>query len=209
MKFSSCQNYLGGGGAKRYVCPQYFHGGTDPPPPPQDRRLWIQHMIQCLAFKTYLSFFNLLVSINSRVVPLSVNECLPWQFWNKCFVMLGSHCRAICYERHDWPFVADRRNFLNRPKFYYDQHDCHDWQRATDCYRSWEIAAHPNRVGLVQGWSRSPRFISTIRCDLSHFVRIWCDDHDWQLIVLIVEIFWTVQNYSTINKIATTDLKIW
>ena len=22
--------------------------------------------------------------------------------------MLGSHCRAIRYERHDWPFVADR-----------------------------------------------------------------------------------------------------
>ena len=57
------------------------------------------------------------------------------------YLMLGSHCRAICYERHDWPFVADRRNFLNRPKFYYDQHDCHDWQRATDCYRSWEIAS--------------------------------------------------------------------
>ena len=34
-------------------------------------------------------------------------------------------------------------------------------------------------------------------------------DHDWQLIVMIVEFFWTVQNYSTINKIATTDLKIW
>ena len=22
--------------------------------------------------------------------------------------MLSSHCRAIRYERHDWPFVADR-----------------------------------------------------------------------------------------------------
>ena len=22
--------------------------------------------------------------------------------------MLHSHCRAICYDRHDWPFVADR-----------------------------------------------------------------------------------------------------
>ena len=49
------------------------------------------------------------------------------------YFMLGSHCRVICYERHDWPFVADRRKLLNRPKFYYDQHDCHDWQSATDC----------------------------------------------------------------------------
>ena len=31
----------------------------------------------------------------------------------------------------------------------------------------------------------------------------------WQLIVLIVEKFWTVQKVSTINTIATTDLKIW
>ena len=26
---------------------------------------------------------------------------------NRC-TMLGSHCRAIRYEHHDWPFVADR-----------------------------------------------------------------------------------------------------
>ena len=71
------------------------------------------------------------------------------------YLMLGSHCRAICCKRHDWPIVADRRNFLNRPKFYYDQHDCHDWQRATDCYRSWEIAAHPNTAWC---WS-CPRLI--------------------------------------------------
>ncbi len=38
---------------------------------------------------------------------------------------------------------------------------------------------------------------------------IWYDDPDWQLIVLIVEKFWTVQKFSTINTIATTDLKIW
>ena len=153
---------------------------------------------------------------------MSICSKYPWTFWTcskyssviTSYFMIGSHCRAICYERHDWPFVADRRNFLNGPKKIYDQHDCHDWQRATDCYRSWEIASLQHiptepGVGLVQGWSRSPRFRSTIRCDLSHFVRIWCDDHDWQLIVLIVENFWTVQNYSMINKIATTDLKIW
>ena len=35
-------------------------------------------------------------------------------------LMLGSHCCAICYERHGWPFVADRRKILNRPKCYYD-----------------------------------------------------------------------------------------
>ena len=27
--------------------------------------------------------------------------------------MLGSHCRAIRYERHDWPFVADRGIFVS------------------------------------------------------------------------------------------------
>ena len=26
--------------------------------------------------------------------------------------MLGSHCRAIRYEHHDWPFVADRGIFV-------------------------------------------------------------------------------------------------
>ena len=26
--------------------------------------------------------------------------------------MLGSHCRAIRYERHDWPIVADRGTFV-------------------------------------------------------------------------------------------------
>ena len=31
----------------------------------------------------------------------------------------------------------------------------------------------------------------------------------WQLIVLIVEKFWTVQKISTINTTATADLKIW
>ena len=31
----------------------------------------------------------------------------------------------------------------------------------------------------------------------------------WQLIMLIVEKIWTVQKNSTINTIATTDLKIW
>ena len=135
--------------------------------------------------------------------------------WNQRLlrnVMLGSHCRAICYERHDWPFVADRRIFLNRPKFYYTISTIATIDRGpqivTDRGRLQHIPTEPG-VGLVQGWSRSPRFRSTIRCDLSHFVRIWCDDHDWQLIVMIVEFFWTVQNYSTINKIATTDLKIW
>ena len=27
-------------------------------------------------------------------------------------IMLGSHCRAIRYECHDWPFVADRETSL-------------------------------------------------------------------------------------------------
>ena len=31
----------------------------------------------------------------------------------------------------------------------------------------------------------------------------------WQLIVLIVEKFWTIQKVSMINTIATADLKIW
>ena len=36
----------------------------------------------------------------------------------KCiFLMLGSHCRAICYERHDWPFVADRNFFFTVQNF--------------------------------------------------------------------------------------------
>ena len=26
--------------------------------------------------------------------------------------MLGSHCRAIRYKHHDWPFVADRGIFV-------------------------------------------------------------------------------------------------
>ena len=125
--------------------------------------------------------------------------------------MLGSHCRAICYKRPDWPFVADHRIFWTVQNFTtistiatIDRGP----QIVTDRERLQHIPTEPG-VGLVQGWSQSPRFISTIRCDLSHFVRIWCDDHDWQVIVLIVEFFWTVQNYSTINKIATTDLKIW
>ena len=75
--------------------------------------------------------------------------------------------------------------------------------------RKWAGSLTERGVSLVKGWSRSPRFRCTIRCDLSRFVTIWCDDYDCKWIVLIVEIFWTVQNLSTINTIATTDLKIW
>ena len=35
INFSSCQNYWGGGGAKRYIClPIFSLGVTAPPPPP-------------------------------------------------------------------------------------------------------------------------------------------------------------------------------
>ena len=80
------------------------------------------------------------------------------------------------------PFVADRRNFLNRPNFTaistiatIDRGP----QIVTDRERLQHIPTEPG----FGHWSQSPRFISTIRCDLSHFVRIWCDDHDWQVIV--------------------------
>ena len=40
MNFSSCRNYWGGGGAKRYVCPpNIFIGGGGGATAPQDRRL--------------------------------------------------------------------------------------------------------------------------------------------------------------------------
>ena len=34
------------------------------------------------------------------------------------------------------------------------------------------------------------------------------DDHGWQSIVLIVDKFWTVQNFSTLNTITTISLKV-
>ncbi|KAG1656931.1 Major facilitator superfamily domain-containing protein 4A [Nymphon striatum] len=33
---------------------------------------------------------------------------LQHSLWEFCFLIMCSHCRAIRYERHDWPFVADR-----------------------------------------------------------------------------------------------------
>ena len=76
----------------------------------------------CLQIICYVSRCSVLNS--RRTSHLSVVHPSPLSFFLP--LMLGSHCRAICYKRPDWPFVADRRNVLNRPKFYYDQHDCHD-----------------------------------------------------------------------------------
>jgi hypothetical protein len=224
--------------------------------------------------------------------------------------MLGSHCRAIRYERHDLPFVADRGTSLKCPVWIrYDASPyvlvrfgalgcdmvtigqfqvtrsvtiwcpvqirsytiwnelaradtsgylpirssrtdafCCDrirfWPRWVSrvmtiratigprriyiqpdwlCtslfhWRSWQIVANhstsQHSVVFVLSKNDPDRHDLEARLDamcraLLRSNTVWCDDHDWQLIVLIVEDFLTVKNFPTINTIATTDLKIW
>ena len=61
--------------------------------------------------------------------------------------MLGSHCRAIYYARHDWPLAADRGTVtfgaaLPFPFLPLVPLGC-ILSKAPDRYGSWEIAVHP------------------------------------------------------------------